>query len=87
MSSNNGSNAVVVQTDDTILSDSRNAIVPRKSGADAIEYEGDAAQNLGMAVAQLQQALAGMKPDDVNFEYERDRDGRTKLRFRAYRHK
>ena len=69
------------------MSDNRNAIVPRKSGADVIEYEGDAAQNLGMAVAQLQQTLAGMKPDDVNFEYERDRDGRTKLRFRAYRHK
>jgi hypothetical protein len=38
------------------------------------------------AVAEFQSAVAGMRPDDVNFEYSRDDRGAVKMRFRAYRH-
>jgi hypothetical protein len=64
-----------------------NAIVPKISSADVVEVESEAVPNFAGAITQLQQVLGNMRPDDFSLEYERDRDGRTKLRFRAYRHK
>jgi hypothetical protein len=82
------SNALVpADVSEQNMSDNRNAIVPaRKSSADVVEVESETVPNLASAFAQFQHAISNMAPDDINFEYEADRV-RTRVRFRAYRHK
>jgi hypothetical protein len=76
----------IVPADVSEQSDNRSAIVPRKSGADVVEVESDTVPNFAGAVAQLQNVLGAMKPDDFSLEFEADRV-RTKFRLRAYKHK
>jgi hypothetical protein len=69
------------------MSDSNsNQLVPRVDSADVVEFENDDVPNLASAFAHFQHAVSNMSPDDVNFEYEADRV-RTRVRFRAYRHR
>jgi hypothetical protein len=69
------------------------ALVPQRQGsADVIEYDsrnarpGQNVPTLPQALTSLQEAVTGLF-DDVVLEYERDRYGQTRLRFRAYRHR
>jgi hypothetical protein len=84
--SNNGSNALVPQFEGTSDKlENRNAVVPHKSSADVVEVESADVPNLAGAVAQLQNVLSSMRPDDFSLEFEQDRV-RTRFRLRAYKH-
>jgi hypothetical protein len=60
--------------------------VPRVGSADVVQFESRNAPDLQGVFALLQQTIANMSPDDLNLEIEADRV-RTRVRFRAYRHR
>jgi hypothetical protein len=61
--------------------------MPQRVGsADVVEVESRGAPDLQGVFAQLQQTIANMLPEDLNLEIEADRV-RTRVRFRAYRHR
>jgi hypothetical protein len=61
-------------------------VVPQSvNKAVAVTVDTDQVHNIASAVAQLQDAIKGMQPDDVCFEFKQDKDGSVHLRLRAYR--
>jgi hypothetical protein len=61
-------------------------LVPQSvNKAVAVTVDTDQVHNVASAVAQLQDAIKNMQPDDVVFEFKQDKDGSAHLRLRAYR--
>jgi hypothetical protein len=74
------------QTEEVSEERRTNELVPQSvNKAVAVTVDTDKVHDIATAVAQLQDTIKNMQPDDVVFEFKQDKDGSAHLRLRAYR--